>query len=314
MTRRTWLWLAGAAALPAAGERKLAGVFPIMQSPFTNGGKLDLKALERETRFLDKTGAHGMVWPQLASEYFDLTREERLAGMEAIAGAAKGLRPAVILGVQGPDAQAAAAYARAAEKLRPDAIVALPPPKVRDNHQILDYYKAIGDACGLPLFVQSIGDMSVDFVFEMARAIPTLRYVKDEAGQTLPRLSEYRRKNDGRLKGVFTGAHGRTMLDEMARGAAGAMPAAPFADLYVAVWDAWHAGQRAKSMDLFGKLLLVVAAMQAYGTAAAKYALELRGVFENHRLRSEAKQTAFDDEARKSVREVYQHLRPLLKT
>ena len=47
---------------------------------------------------------------------------------------------------------------------------------------------AIGAACRAPLIIQAIGQMSVDMVLRMAERIPTLRYVKDEAGVTLPRL------------------------------------------------------------------------------------------------------------------------------
>jgi 4-hydroxy-tetrahydrodipicolinate synthase len=83
----------------------------------------------------------------------------------------------------------------------------------------------------LPLIVQTIGDMSVEFVLRMRKDIPTLRFVKDEAGHTLSRISEYQRVAPELV--VFTGAHGKTMIDELSRGASGTMPAAPFADLAV---------------------------------------------------------------------------------
>jgi 4-hydroxy-tetrahydrodipicolinate synthase len=146
----------------------------------------------------------------------------------------------------------------------------------------------------------------------MAAAIPTLRYVKDEAGHTLSRLSEYRRRG-APIQGAFTGAHGRTLLDEMARGSAGTMPAAGFADLYQEVWDLWHAGKRNEATDLFGKTLLLVTQVSTYGISSLKYALELRGVFRNSICRSE-KQDFLDAEGRKSIKESFDFVRRYLRS
>src|ERR1700676_4243236 len=56
-----------------APERKLEGIFPIMQTPFTDAGALDVETLAHEAQFLDRIGVQGMTWPQLASEYVALT-------------------------------------------------------------------------------------------------------------------------------------------------------------------------------------------------------------------------------------------------
>src|SRR5262249_17627712 len=208
--------------------------------------KLDTETLAKEIKFLDKCGAHGVVWPQLASEWSELAPGERMAGAEAIIAAAKGARCAVVLGVQGPDIEAARRYARMTDKLGPDAIIALP-PRDRNLDHVADYYRAIAKECALPLFVQTVGDMSVEFIVRLRRAIPSLRFGKDEGGHTLSRISEYRRVAPDLV--VFTGAHGKTMIDELERGSSGTMPAAPFIDLYVQLWNYWQAGKREKAME-----------------------------------------------------------------
>jgi len=286
-----------------AGERRLAGVFPIMQTPFSDSGALDVETLAREVRFLDRIGVQGMVWPQLASEFGVLSFDERLAGAEALVGANKALdaktRPAVVIGVQAADTETAVKYARHADKLSPDAIIAIPLNGGKDEAKQMEYYAAIGEACSRPLIVQAIGPMSVDLVLRMAKQIPTLRYVKDEAGATLPRLTEYRKRGQ-LLQGVFTGKHGPTFLDDLARGAVGNMPAAGFADLYVAAWQDWTAGKRDEAMEVFAKTLLLIADAQAYGVAGQKYILQLRGVFPNSKCRGDA--AALDDEAKEAIR------------
>jgi dihydrodipicolinate synthase/N-acetylneuraminate lyase len=300
-----------AAAKLDAGSKELRGIFPIMQTPFTGAGKLDTETLAKEVKFLDRCGVHGVVWPQLASEWSTLEPDERTAGAEAIMAAAKGARCAVILGVQGTDLEAARRYARQAEKLGPDAIIALP-PKDGNLDRVAEYYRGIAKECGLPLVVQTIGDMSVEFVVRMRKDIPTLRFVKDEAGHTLSRISEYRRVAPDLA--VFTGAHGKTMVDELARGSSGSMPAASFADLYVQLWNYWKAGKREKAMEDLARISLLVNLFGAYGLPSMKYILHLRGVFPNWRCRGAAEDAHFDAEAQRSIQETYEFARKLLKS
>jgi 4-hydroxy-tetrahydrodipicolinate synthase len=286
-----------------APGRRLEGIFPIMQTPFSDSGALDVETLAHEVLFLDRIGVQGMVWPQLASEFPLLNFDERLSGAEALVRANKALdaktRPAVVIGVQASDIETAVKYARHADKLAPDAIIAIPVNGGKDDAKQMEYYTAIGEACSRPLIVQTIGPMSVDLVLRMAKQIPTLRYVKDEAGATLPRLTEYRKRGQ-LLQGVFTGKHGPTFLDDLARGAVGNMPAAGFADLYVAAWQDWNNGKRDEAMGMFAKTLLLIADAQAYGVAGQKYILQLRGVFSNTRCRGDA--AALDDEAKEAIR------------
>jgi 4-hydroxy-tetrahydrodipicolinate synthase len=198
-----------------APERKLQGIFPIMQTPFAESGAVDMETLAREVQFLHRVGAQGMTWPQMASEWPDLKFDERLAGAEKIVGVNKTLdeatRPAVVIGVQANDIETAVKYARHADKLAPDAIIAIPLDQGRDDSKQMEYYSAIGEACSRPLIVQTVGQMSVDLVLRMANRIPTLRYAKDEAGVTLPRLTEYAKRGQI-LRGVFTGKHGPTFF------------------------------------------------------------------------------------------------------
>lgn len=304
------VFLASSRRAQAAGAT-FSGIYPIVQTPYTADDKVDFATLAREVEFLDRTGVHGIVWPQRASQYQYLTFEERLEGMEVVVEANKGLRPKVVLGVQGPDTKTAVRYAKRAQKLGPDAIVALP---TRDQGEfdleaVADYYAAIGKACDLPMFVQTTGNMSVEFVLQMARRIPTLRFVKDEAGHTLSRIGEFQEKGGDSGPTVFTGGHGRTLIDEMLRGAAGNMPAAGWVDLYVQVWDHWHAGRRDKALDVFSKIMLFVTQATAHGFQSLNYVLQLRGIFPDDRIRG-VEQRRLDAQARKALRLTYEHVKP----
>ena len=303
--------------LGAPTEPRLQGIFPIVQTPFTDSGALDLETLAREVQFLHRIGVQGMTWPQMASEWPQLSFDERLAGAEAILRANKAVdaatRPALVIGVQANDIETAVKYARHAEMLGPDAIIAIPLNQGKDEALQMKYYSAIGEACSRPLIVQTVGQMSVELVLRMAKQIPTLRYAKDEAGATLPRLTEYAKRGQI-MRGVFSGKHGPTFLDELARGACGNMPAAGFADLYVASWKAWMAGKRDEAMDMFSKTLLLIMDAQAYGVEGQKYILQLRGVFPNTKCRRpETESQVLDEEAREAIRRTVNYVKPWLK-
>ena len=338
--RRQFLQVMGAGAiglaLPADGTRAaespgakpLRGIFPIAQTPFTESNKLDLDSLVEELRFIDRGRVHGFVWPQLASEWDTLSEAERLEGAEAIAFTGKKLRPAIVIGVQGPNVAAAVKYAKHAAKVGANAIISLPPSNQDDPKALLEYYKEVGSATELPLFVQAVGKMSVDSILEMYRNIPTLRYVKDEAGQPLARIRTLREKSNDQLK-IFTGSHGRTLIDEMIRGFSGSMPAASFADIYAAAWDLWHDGKKREAVETFGNAALLIHEVSTYDEGM-KYILCLRGVFKTYRLRGQATPAAapsaavlasgamgtrapLDDTAKQVLREILDLMKPYLR-
>jgi 4-hydroxy-tetrahydrodipicolinate synthase len=319
MYRREFIQVLAAAGiaagpLAAAGDsrpKRIEGVFPIAQSPFTETDQLDVNTLVEELRFIDRGRVHGFVWPQLASEWSTLTEAERMAGTEAVCAEGKKLRPAVVIGAQALSTPLAVRYAKHAERCGADAIIALPPPKADDPNALLEYYSAIGQATALPLIVQAVGNMTVDTIVGLSKSIPNLHYVKDEAGQPLFRLAEFRAKTEGKLK-IFTGSHGKTMIDEMMRGFSGTMPAAPFADIYATAWDLWHEGKRRESVEMFGNAAVLIQEVSTYGTEATKYLLCLRGVFKNVRVRQQDK-NKLDETGKQVLRDMLDLMKPYLR-
>lgn len=325
-SRRSFLQLMGSGAIcvaaPSTNAKRLRGVFPIAQSPFTDSDKLDVDCLVEQLRFIDRGRVHGFVWPQLASEWSTLSESERMHGAEALGAEARKLRPALVLGVQAPDTQMAVRYAIQAKKVGADAIISLPPAGEKDPAAVVAYYKRVGEATDLPLFAQAVGDMSVPTLIEMYKAIPTFRYIKDEAGQPLFRIHALREQTGDQLK-VFTGAHGRTMVDEMTRGFSGTMPAASFADLYATAWDLWHEGKQNEAMEMFGRVSMLISEVSVYGIESLKYILQLRGVFKNYRTREKRNNAQsdpsiglggrLDEEARNVIRRMLEEVKPWLK-
>ena len=129
--------------------------------------------------------------------------------------------------------------------------------------------------------------------------------------QPLFRLAEFRAKADGKLK-IFTGSHGKTLIDEMLRGFSGTMPAAPFADIYATAWDLWHEGKRREAVEMFGNAAVLIQEVSTYGTEATKYLLCLRGVFKNTRVRRPEK-TKLDETGKQVLREMLDLMKPYLR-
>lgn len=294
MTRRDFLATistpaaAGRAAQSGARAKPLRGIFIIMATPYTDSGQVDWEDLEREVDFLDRCGVHGMVWPQMASEYDKLTRDERLRGMEVLAKACRGRKAALVLGVQGRNTAEALEYTRVAERLAPDALIAIPPTEARSIEDFRDYYRAIARASSRPVFIQTTGgpkgvEPAVKFLVELAREEPRLGYIKEEHEPVIARMRELARHRPV-IRSIFSGSGGRGLTYELRLGMDGTMPGAPYADLYVAVWDAWHAGRREQAREIFSKLLLMLnCEQQVAGTRL--YVMRKRGVFKTWRSR-----------------------------
>ncbi|HWB33247.1 MAG TPA: dihydrodipicolinate synthase family protein [Acidobacteriaceae bacterium] len=326
LDRRSFVKAAGAVAVSAAlprslfaaapaGSKTFQGLFPIAASPFTPDDKLDLDCLAAEVKFCDRARVPGLIWPQIASGWTTLSKEERFAGAEAMCAAGKGGKAAVVIGVQtkGDDLPGAIAFAKHAAQHGANAICSLPP--TGGDAAVMEYYKAIGSATDLPLFVQTSGNMSVDLVAQLFRTIPTMRVVKDEAGDPLARVTDLRAKTDGKLA-IFAGKGVRQMMDEMRLGFTGFCPTMGQADIFQQAWELWEAGKKRESFDMFGRT-------QAFSSIlnADRYVLVARGIFKEDTasrptpgMGNSGKQEPLTDAEKKVVRDALDaYLKPYLR-
>ena len=276
-------------AKPAERTAKgFRGIFAILQTPFTLGDKLDEDDLEREANFCVKAGTQGLVWPQLYGEFNVLSEAERLRGAEILLRTHRGAAAAVI-GVQAPVRETAVRLARHAEAKGADAVISLPPYHGSVTlDAVADYYRSIAGAVRLPVFIQNSGGewgpaLPTSFVIRLASENPRLGYVKEEISPAPHRLSEY--ISSGRFQGVFSGNAGRNLLNELARGSSGTMPACEFVDIDVRIYNLAAAGEMAEARALFEKLLPMINLEETYGVGFAKTVLVRRGIFKTAKRR-----------------------------
>jgi 4-hydroxy-tetrahydrodipicolinate synthase len=281
----------------------LTGCVPILCTPFSEDGGLDLPSLEREVEWVIAEGARGVACLAIASEGYKLTEEERDEVARTVVAAVDGRVP-VVVSADGAGVEPAVARACRAAALGADAVMVLPPYFVKpDADGLLDYYGRIGAAAGVPLIVQDAPQltgvaMSPALWARMAERIPTLRYVKVEGMPQGATISESRRLAGERLT-VFCGWGGLGILDALERGAAGSMPAPNFTRLFADIQVAYEAGDEDTAADvLSSELPFLVWSMQSvdHSVAAAKEELRRRGVFATNGQRRPI--VALDDIAR----------------
>ncbi len=284
----------GLGALPewaaAAGAKPLRGVFIILTTPFTAAGEVDWDDLAREAAFVDRHGCQGIVWPQGSSGVANLTKAERMRGMEVLAAAARGKAVALVLGVQGKDTAEMLEYAQRAEALAPDAMIAMPPSAAHSIDEYRDYFRALAKATSRPVIVQTSGGArdlppTVDLIVELARDYPHMAYVKEESAPLVERMkAELARRPT--MKGVFGASLGAGWLYEMRLGLDGVITGmAMYPDLMARIWAMHEKGDAANVRDGYSKFLLMRNVAQQI-PGADLYLLKKRGVFKTMAART----------------------------
>jgi 4-hydroxy-tetrahydrodipicolinate synthase len=306
------------APLGAAEPKLLRGVFPVMATPFTGARMVDFEDLAKEVDFLERCGVHGMVWPQNSSLYRLLSKEERMRGMEVLAKAAKGKKPALVLGVQGANQAQMMEFAEKAESLEPDALIAMPPYEAKTMDEYRAYFTALAKLAKRPVFIQTTGgapglDPSVEFLVGLAREFPNLGYIKEEHEPVVQRMKALLKAKPA-IKAVFSGSGGVDMTYEMRFGSDGTMPSAAFADLPAQVWDLYQAGRYAEARTIFEGLLLMLNIFRTFlesYLAVTSYLMKKRGVFKTTVSRGSSVELAPDQIA--EIEWAFEGIKPYLK-
>jgi 4-hydroxy-tetrahydrodipicolinate synthase len=261
---------------------RLGGAFPVIPTPFGPDGAVDEADFAAVVEFVVRAGADGCLFPGVASEVETLSAEER-ARLVALLGERLAGRLPFVVGASDPDP--AAVRARIEEGAAAGAAVAMviaPGTAGREAAGQIAYFRAIG-ASPLPVMLQNqpvpIGaGLAPEAIAEIVRAVPGIAYVKEETLPCGQNLSRILASAGERLEGVFGGAGGRYVIDELARGALGTMPASELADLHARLVAAWRRGERGRARALFAAALPLLNVQAVFRMHATKRVLQRRGV------------------------------------
>lgn len=260
----------------------LRGVFEIVHVPFEENGDIDWRSMDRQIEFYHEVGVHGLVVPANASEFYTLSDEERVAVVERVASVNAQTVPLVV-GVQAPTARAAVRFAGHAADQGAAAVMALPPYLRTPSRPVLsEYYRSIATV-GLDTIIQNapapLGAPQASTVLaELLKMHECVSYLKEETPPILHRITAAVTLAGSDCKGVFGGANGSVMVEELDRGACGNMPAGGLVDVQVQLYNAYAAGDRSRAMEIQDRLLPLLFHAGTYGVTLHKHILWRRAV------------------------------------
>ena len=267
-------------------ESDWRGIFPIPVTPFNVDGSVDLASLQRQVEFCIVSGARGIVYPGVVSEFFTLSETERHSANRAVLEAIDGRVPFVV-GVAGTSAATAAANAMDSASIGVDGVMAVLPYVKHfydpDYDFVRNYYRAIA-AAERPIILQNARIGSVVGYRDLQRLledVPLIRYLKQETSPSTHAIGDAVNAVGDRVAGVFGGVGGIYLVNELQRGACGSMPAPPFVDVLGRAYDAFVAGDVDATYALTRPLAPLFSLELLYNVSFIKAVLVIRGVIEN---------------------------------
>ena len=293
-------------------QSSLGGVFPVLPTVFTESGDIDGDGMRSVVDYVVASGANGLVFPGLASEYDMLTLDEREEVIGLIGAAVAG-RVRFVVGASsdevGDSARLAAAGAAAGASA---AMVMTPRALGPDIDALSRFYRDLGAQAGLPIMLQNAPTpmglgLAAEAVARIVAASDAIMWVKEENMPCGQRISALLASNVPHLEGVFGGAGGRYITDELARGAIGSMPAAETPEVHVALMRAHLAGDRAEVWRLYEALLPILMIQAVYRWRLTKEVLRRRGVIASAYTRATGPE--FDETDQRELATVLDRLR-----
>jgi 4-hydroxy-tetrahydrodipicolinate synthase len=232
-------------------------VIPAMVTPFNEDGALDVDASVTLAKWLVEQGSEGLVITGTTGEGPAVTDEEDWELWRAVAEA---VTVPVIAGTTTNDTAHSVHQTRKAEELGCDGILAVTPYYNRPSQEgIYAHFDAVAAATRLPVVLYDIPvrtgrKIETTTLLRLAHEIPNVVAVKDAAGNPGETAKVIRDAPEGFE--VYSGDDNLT-LPLLAVGAVGVISVAAHwsAPEFVAMMDAWEAGQADEARQINARLL-----------------------------------------------------------
>ena len=262
------------------------GVYSIAVTPFKPDGSVDFDSVDSMTNFYLRCGVTGLTILGIMGEAPKLDPAEALEISNRVVRRS-GIP--IIVGVSAPGFAAMRSLARGVMEGGAAGVMIAPPPSLRTDDQIVNYYAQAVAAIGsdIPFVIQDYPlllsvVMTPKVIQRIVNDNPSCVMLKHEDWPGLEKISALRKfQSEGTLRpiSILTGNGGLFLDFEMERGADGAMTGYAFPDMLVDVVKLSHAGQRDAAHDLFDAHLPLIRyeQQQGIGLAVRKYVLQKRG-------------------------------------
>jgi 4-hydroxy-tetrahydrodipicolinate synthase len=268
------------------------GVFTITVTPFLPDGALDWDSVDRMVDFYIEKGATGLTILGMMGEAGKLTAEESVAVVKRVTRRSS---VPIVVGVSAPGFAAMKTLSDAAMDLGAAGVMVAPASSLKTDDQIIAYYHNVADVLGpTPFVLQDFPlvtnvQISSNVILKIVEDCPTCVMLKHEDWPGLEKISTLRRASDSgaRRISILCGNGGLYLLEEMLRGADGAMTGFAYPEMMAQVIAAHSAGDIARARDIFDVYMPMIRyeAQPGLGLAIRKYTLSRRGVIAHATLR-----------------------------
>jgi dihydrodipicolinate synthase/N-acetylneuraminate lyase len=230
------------------------GVFPALTTQFKNDQSLDLEATARHLETMIKSGIHGVILLGSVGENTALEYQEKLTVLKEMLPVVAGRIP-VLSGVSEYTTALACRYARDAERIGLDGLMALPAMVYKaDRRELLTHFRGVARASGLPIMIYNnpvsyYVDLAPEAFVELQDE-PTLVAIK-ESSNDVRRLTDIVNLVGNRYI-LFSGVDD-LVLESILLGAKGWVSGLvnAFPDENRALWDLAAAGQWEEARELY---------------------------------------------------------------
>lgn len=274
-------------------KRPFSGVFPVAPTPFTSSGDLDPEGQKRVLDCMIDQGVDGICILANYSEQFLLTDAERAFLTELCLTHVAGRVP-VIVTTSHFSTRIAAERSRAAAKTGAAMLMLMPPyhgVSLRaDETRIIEHFKAVADASGLPIMLQDAPlsgvALPVPFLVRLAKEVPQVCYFKIEIAGTATKLRALIEAGDKAIEGPFDGEESITLMADLEAGATGTMCSALLPDLIKPIVENFRDSKTKEAAARYARVLpLINYENRQCGLRAAKTAMMEGGVIKSDHVR-----------------------------
>lgn len=289
------------------------GIFAIPMTPFDDQDRIDEDALRAEIQFCIESGVGGLCVPVMVSEFQLLSEEERRLMIRIPVEMCKPAGVPIIANCAALSTPLAVSYARYAEEVGADSVIAMPPYMLQTDYDSnFAYYKAIAEAVNIPVWIQNanVAPLSIDQIVRICEEIENISWVKQEVTPSTHTIGALMQRQSPAIKGSMGGAGGLYMMSERERGACGVIVACEYCDVLQHIWNLLDEGKQTEAEDLFEKVLPGIVIEPLMGMAYAKEIMIRRGVLKNNRIRNVAH--PLDDSDMREIDRVYARIEPHL--
>ena len=269
------------------------GVFTIAATPFLPDGALDLQSLDRLVDAYIEKGAAGLTILGMMGEAEKLSAEESIEVIQAVT---RHCDIPVIVGVSAPGFAAMSMLSNAAMDAGAAGVMVAPPPRLRTDDQIIKYYQDTSEVLGKTPFVLQDFPLATGVIISPSVILKIVKdcancvMLKHEDWPGLEKITQLRQASDtgaARRISILCGNGGMYLLEEMLRGADGAMTGFGYPEMMAQVIAAVEAGDVARARDIFDAYMPMIRyeAQPGMGLAIRKYSLAKQGVIAHPTLR-----------------------------